>query len=525
MTVRMLQYWNGYSPDAIVTGLSNESALIAAGYATADLDGANDGRIDDAKLRTNAAGSVSLVGSDGKAAYKINADSTLCQDQNGASRYGMYQHAPAYLKGRLFAQSRAVIPFDVAATWNQLTNTGGSVSVSLDTATLFKGRPTLKAVVTGGSGTNFEIGTSAASVTVPAKARDVETVGYVLALNVPNGVTLGASCLLYLTQDGYTSFKSLGAPNDYLHKYTDSDGWTYLYFDPSFAGLTGGAATINYAAAVQTKLRITVSSAGTQPGNWYIGGLFACPASALPVVLMTVDDGYDDWNDYLLPACKERGIPVSMGLDPYYVDTAGYMTRAQWLQWIEDESGLFEATNHGYNNQSFGTVGLAQYLANVATADAYLAGLGVPDRSRYLHQYVQGSYDQTLVSAMRNLGYRSIRDTSAYDTSTRGVMTALKADNLYYLRAGVSLGNAVTVAQAIAALETAKTQPNPVFAVMGHKFEATAGSTITWIAGYDPSYGMSNYLDYLADERDAGRILMPGWGEWAAQVSRTGRAV
>jgi len=64
MTVRMLQYWNGHSPDDIVTGLSNEAALIAAGYATADLDGANDGRIDDAKLRTNAAGSVSLIGGD-----------------------------------------------------------------------------------------------------------------------------------------------------------------------------------------------------------------------------------------------------------------------------------------------------------------------------------------------------------------------------------------------------------------------------------------------------------------------------
>lgn len=66
MTVRMLQYWNGHSPDDIVTGLSNEAALIAAGYATADLDGANNGRIDDAKLRTNADGSVSLVGPDGK---------------------------------------------------------------------------------------------------------------------------------------------------------------------------------------------------------------------------------------------------------------------------------------------------------------------------------------------------------------------------------------------------------------------------------------------------------------------------
>jgi len=76
MTVRMLQYWNGYSPDAIVTGLSNEAALIAAGYATADLDGANNGLIDDAKLRTTADGSVSLVGPNNRKIRAIYDPST-----------------------------------------------------------------------------------------------------------------------------------------------------------------------------------------------------------------------------------------------------------------------------------------------------------------------------------------------------------------------------------------------------------------------------------------------------------------
>lgn len=83
MTVRMLQYWNGYSPDAIVTGLSNEAALIAAGYATTDLDGANDGRIDDAKLRTNADGSVALVGLDGVVIGAGDPSSTITGSYTG----------------------------------------------------------------------------------------------------------------------------------------------------------------------------------------------------------------------------------------------------------------------------------------------------------------------------------------------------------------------------------------------------------------------------------------------------------
>lgn len=65
MTVRFLQSWNGYQPDAVVSGLTNEATLIAAGIATSDTDGANDGRIHDAKFTTDASGNVTgLVGPD-----------------------------------------------------------------------------------------------------------------------------------------------------------------------------------------------------------------------------------------------------------------------------------------------------------------------------------------------------------------------------------------------------------------------------------------------------------------------------
>lgn len=66
MTVRFLQSWNGYQPDAVVSGLTNEATLIAAGIATSDTDGGNDGRTYEAKFATDAAGNVTgLVGPDG----------------------------------------------------------------------------------------------------------------------------------------------------------------------------------------------------------------------------------------------------------------------------------------------------------------------------------------------------------------------------------------------------------------------------------------------------------------------------
>ena len=67
MTIRFLKPWNGYQPDAVVSGLTNESALIAGGLASYDLDGGNDGRTYEAKLATDASGNVTgLVGPDGE---------------------------------------------------------------------------------------------------------------------------------------------------------------------------------------------------------------------------------------------------------------------------------------------------------------------------------------------------------------------------------------------------------------------------------------------------------------------------
>ena len=65
MTIRFLKPWNGYQPDQVVSGLTNEAALIAGGLASADLDGGNDGRTYEAKFATDASGNTVLVGPDG----------------------------------------------------------------------------------------------------------------------------------------------------------------------------------------------------------------------------------------------------------------------------------------------------------------------------------------------------------------------------------------------------------------------------------------------------------------------------
>ena len=65
MTIRFIQSWNGYQPDQIVSGLTNEATLIAAGIARSDIDGDNDGEAGLAKWSTDANGNTVLLGPDG----------------------------------------------------------------------------------------------------------------------------------------------------------------------------------------------------------------------------------------------------------------------------------------------------------------------------------------------------------------------------------------------------------------------------------------------------------------------------
>lgn len=59
MTIRIIQQWNGYAPDQIVSGLGSteEARLIALGFASADLDGP-DGGGEIAKFATDASSRV-----------------------------------------------------------------------------------------------------------------------------------------------------------------------------------------------------------------------------------------------------------------------------------------------------------------------------------------------------------------------------------------------------------------------------------------------------------------------------------
>lgn len=534
MTVKLLVDWKDPSTgrqyrigNLLDTDDYTEAGLIASKQAQADLTGGtaqtdpvvNHG--DGPVVRTNAAGTALVVG--GRPAYQQRHDGSV-------AAYGKWGQPPALLKKRLFSQARTILPFDGSITLNDNYVAGGTVTPSIDSTTLFKGRPTYKAIVSGGTGVNFQLGVQGATTsTIPVVARSLATNGFVVAVKPPAGIDLTAANT-YLGNADYSLFKARSVLSENPNRiWKDADGWTYAYFagDTEDASYVSGPGEYDatFATPVRWKIRFEVANTGEHNGTWHVGGIFTAPTSQVPTVLLTCDDGYDELHDWLAPACKERGIPLSLSIDAGYIDTAGYMTTAQLAELMADESGLFEATNHGKLNQSYATVGLTQYLANMAECDALLASVGAPENGRKCAVYVQGSYDATLIASLRALGYRSAREVgSSTGQRGRGVIAAYRGNEVLSLPALCNLQSGVSVATVTGYIETAKARNNAVCAIMGHKFGASA-ATQKWIAGYDATHGMLNLLDYLADERDAGGILMPGWGNWAAGVWDESRSV
>jgi hypothetical protein len=168
-----------------------------------------------------------------------------------------------------------------------------------------------------------------------------------------------------------------------------------------------------------------------------------------------------------------------------------------------------------------------QYTNNIRTCDQLLKSWGVPEKSRSLHTYVQGQYDQTLINWLVSNGYRSAREVGASNRSQVNLAAHLSVPNVsrssrYAIPAGCNLSDAQPVSQVIDYIENAKVRGTTFF-IMGHEFKAAPGPQ-AYVAGYHATHGMSNLLDYLAAERDAGNIDLVKWSTYVDSMS-TGRAV
>lgn len=431
---------------------------------------------------------------------------------------------PAYLKSAIFSHGSKLLPTS-SSVLTTVATPGGAVGTAVSTSVKFNGNPTFKMQVTVGSTGNYiECGVAAATLTIPAQAQRGVTTGYIVAVKPPAGVVLNQSatgmCELYLGDATYANFAKFIALASNQRYVIDANGWWLIHCDPLDAGAKVVTGTeVNYTAALRAKLRFYTTNVGEPLGDWYVGGIWAAPAANVPTVVLTLDDGFAEWHSFVFPEAKKRGIPVSMSVGCGLIgSSATYMTSAQVKEIIDDDSGLFSIHNHARDDNSYGMRGLAGYLSDLDACDAFLSGLGCPSVWRKIHPYVQGSFDATLIAAMKDRGYLSARVVGAQTGNTaHAVGAALLTDDLYQLPASASLDNANTVATVTGYIETAKARNSPVFFIKGHQFLSSQAS-LAWINRYDDSYGFLNLLDYLADQRDAGNINLVTWGDWVENI-------
>ena len=435
----------------------------------------------------------------------------------------LHEIAPWQAKQAINPWAGAIMPVGTSLI-TEWTSSGTSGTIAIDSAVKFGGRPTTRVDFTGtASGTAFEIGVPTAAVRIQGAAR-VLLSGYV-AIAVKATVPVSA-VKLYIGDGSFANYYEISIADNAVNAVVDiGNGWRLLLADTTVAGVVTASGSPDLDGLKRMKVTCFCSSNPTAGSVW-LGYAGAIPKPK-PTVVLTCDDGYSEWFDYLFPAMVERGIPGSFSVDAGYIGKAGFMTSSQFVDTLSTNGDMIEFVNHGANNVAYSAGTAAQYKQNILACDAVLSGWGVPSASRKIHTYVQGQYDQALIDWLIAQGYTSAREVGGSNRSQFNIAALLSQPNIsrhsrYAIPAGCQLDVSQPVNTVIDYIETAKAKGGAFF-IMGHEFKAAPGAQ-AYVAGYHATHGMSNLLDYLASERDAGNIDLIKWSEYVKSF-RTGRPV
>lgn len=426
-------------------------------------------------------------------------------------------------KQKIMPWSGAVIPTGTSLITEWVSG-GTSGTIAIDNSVKFGGRPTTRVDFTGtASGTAFEIGVPTAAVQLQGASRGLLS-GYV-AIAVKATVPVSAA-KLYVGDGSFSNYYEISIANNALSGIVDiGDNWRLLIADTTIEGVVTLQGTPDLNGAKRMKVTCFCDSNPTAGSVW-LGYAGAIPKPK-PTVVLTCDDGYSEWESYLFPAMAERGIPGSFSVDAGYIGQAGFMSESQFVDALVSHGDIIEFVNHGANNVAYSVGTAAQYKQNILTCDALLAEWGVSSESRNLHTYVQGQFDQDLIDWLMANGFVSAREVGASNRSQFNIAAKMSHTNtsrhsMYAIPAGCNLTVEQPVTTVIDYIETAKSRGGAFF-IMGHEFKS-APAAQTYVAGYHATHGMSNLLDYLAAERDAGNIDLMKWSQYVATMS-AGRQV
>jgi hypothetical protein len=564
MTIRLLDHWNGFDAnDIVTTDAATEAGLVAAKRATTDLtsgvvryaDVAAAGAVSSAQqqfmaLKWQQRGTIDIPAgtmlrvdaADGGAPtiQLTSADGLQVLDRRLTPAPQSFGPFSIPMKAKISANGGPVAAYTVPkpSNFSPIVNDAIELNRTTDLAlwpdraqpagctwaisneVLFDGHPTIELTIPAGVSGSARIGTTVEAPTNLPYNWDGKGMQVAIRssnLSAVNGaipyLAVDSGFAQFYTWDGENNLSSLPEPI-----YQPNDWIVLKPTTPNPGGGTSPGAFTTMGGRRRIRLAIPILS---QPSETkvYIG-FFGITPKRKPTLILSADDGYSVWGRYLIPQLLYAQVPCSFAIDYGLVGLNGYLTESELLSIHNHPSGLFELINHGYNNQGYNEAGAAKYVENAVNCMKWLHDhLGVNDGARH-HAWVQSQYGDDVIKLMRAAGFYSCRATT--NANQRGI-----DDRLFYTmqdkwrwcvpsaeqpRSGVTLQNvkdAITTALV--------TNRYGVTHLNLHSFgDVDASNPLQW--SYDK---LGDLLGWINEQRAAGTFEVKTMGQWWADITGT----
>jgi len=383
MTIRILQAWNGYPQQAVVSmSASEETRLVGLGIASFDLDGPAE-NLRMAQLATDAGGVYMTAGA---ASYGINKIK---------NRHELKSQAAARL-----------MQFRSASTFSKSAEAG--FVVADDAVNTYNGKPTVKLTVPNTLGGSI---TKLMTAPVDISTSDNITVAYYL----PDTIPASGSITVYLSSDAVLNTLTNRIQGVFSLGGVAKPGWnTFTLLKSEFT--TSGSPDLT--SIKQVRLRVDQSSGAAYDVS-FSELLFGYKHR--PTITLMADDGYteqyakagltatpDGMDGGFYSYLKYKGLPGSIAVIGSQV---GYAGGHGFLS----EANLYEMYGNGFDLVTHGEENLVTYYANDAARFAnielnrnYLKNRGMT-RGADCYVYPEGQYSLSIASYLRSAGFLGAR--------------------------------------------------------------------------------------------------------------------
>lgn len=408
---------------------------------------------------------------------------------------------------------------------NVITDISAGLTASVDYDVTFAGQPTVRIDIPAGtSGVRKLLGTIGATARIP-EGWDLKNL--CVATRSTKGDQIQSSIGMYIgdatNANLYLKDQDRAGHPDGVAWYQQPNEWRMWKVGTTAAGATAipvSAGSPTVARRMRAKLMANLTASAQDEKIW-IGFFGMMPDRKKSTIVITLDDGYRPWFDFVAPLARYYDIPVSMGIIGGLLDTSNKMTKAQARALANDKTGLFDLVNHTYNHVYLtdpGGVPLmteSEWIADALKNAAFLRNeIGVRGDGPMHVMYPGGRNTFALYGALRGAGFLTGRDVQ-YCWQHGQDQTLGAGDDLgrYVLSVLTTMEETTkSVADVKAAIDKCIAR-NEFGILQGHNF-AAASETSTW--AYE---NLEQVFAYLATKRASGEIEIKSWSRWWADLS------